>query len=233
MTSTNEPIKRDPHVTTGLDTVRLYNLRFDRASVTRKARLWEVIVRRFFQRWVGPDDVVLDLGCGYGEFINNIRCRRRLAVDLNPDSAGFLDQDVEYHRTSVCDLAFLGDASVDVVFTSNLMEHLPDKPAVVRMLSESCRVLKPGGHFVAMGPNIRLLPGTYWDFWDHIVPISDRSLAEVLTTLGFQVVTCLPRFLPYTTCSSLPQSPWLVRLYLALPMFWPLFGRQFLLRARK
>ena len=101
------------------------------------------------------------------------------------------------------------------------------------MLREIGRVLKPGGHFVAMGPNLRYLPGAYWDFWDHVVPITDSSLVEVLATTGFDVIDQIARFLPSTTCSSLPQRPWLVGLYLKLRFLWPMFGRQFLVRARK
>ena len=34
---------------------------------------------------------VLDLACGYGEFINTVRCRQKFGMDLNPDSPRFLD----------------------------------------------------------------------------------------------------------------------------------------------
>jgi SAM-dependent methyltransferase len=191
-----------------------------------------VLVEQFFQRWVRPTDTVLDLGCGYGEFLNHVRCGRRIGVDLNPDSAAHL-RDAEFHLHSVCELPFLPNDSADVVFTSNLMEHLPGKRDVEAMIGEARRVLKPGGHFILMGPNVRALPGLYWDFWDHVVPISDRSLAEALENLGFEIADCYARFLPYTTRSALPRSPALVKLYLKVPLAWRLLGRQFLLRARK
>ena len=63
--------------------------------------------------------------------------------------------------------------------------------------------------------------------------ISDRSLTELLETSGFQVIDSHPQFLPYTTRSSLPQSPWLVRMYLKVPLAWRVLGAQFLIRARK
>jgi hypothetical protein len=101
------------------------------------------------------------------------------------------------------------------------------------MIAEVRRVLAPGGSFVALGPNVRFIPGSYWDFWDHYVPISDRSLTELLETSGFQVVDSHPRFLPYTTRSALPKAPWLVRAYLKVPLAWRVLGAQFLIRARK
>jgi dolichol-phosphate mannosyltransferase len=218
---------------TGQDVQRIYSNRFSEADCRAKARVWGAIVRGFFQKWVQPTDTVLDLGCGYGEFLNHVRALRRIGVDLNPDTARFLDPGVEFHQHSTCELPFLADATVDLVFTSNLLEHLPDKAHVEAMPREMFRVLTPGGHAVLMGPNLRLLPGEYWDFWDHVVPITDRSLVEVLGSLGFEIVDRYPRFLPYTTRSALPQAPWLVLLYLKLPLVWRVLGKQFLVRARK
>jgi ubiquinone/menaquinone biosynthesis C-methylase UbiE len=212
---------------------RLYRHRFDEASREQKQRLWKAIVESYFQRFIAPADAVLDMGCGFGEFLNHVRCARRIGIDLNPEAPKYLDKAVEFHAGDVCDLKMVPDATVNVVFTSNLMEHLPSKEAALRMLGEARRVLKPGGQFIAMGPNLRFLPGEYWDFWDHLLPITDRSLAEALGSLDFKIVEQRARFLPYTTRSALPQAPWLVRLYLNLPFAWCLFGRQFLLRAAK
>ncbi|MFH1743488.1 MAG: glycosyl transferase, partial [bacterium] len=102
-----------------------------------------------------------------------------------------------------------------------------------QMIREVHRILKTGGHFIALGPNLRYLPGEYWDFWDHLIPITDRSLTELLENLDFEIVNCYPRFLPYTTRSRLPQAPWLVRLYLKAPLVWKFMGGQFLIRAHK
>lgn len=215
------------------DLQRMYERRFGPQARAAKLEVWKAIVESFLQRWIGERDRVLDLGCGMGEFLNHVRCARRVGIDLNPEMARLLDPGIEFRAGDVCDLSFLDDASLDLVFTSNLLEHLSSKADVERLLSEAQRVLRSGGHFVALGPNLRFLPGEYWDFWDHLVPITDRSLVEVLETRGFTIVDCIPRFLPYTTRSSLPKAPWLVRLYLRAPIVWPLLGRQFLIRARK
>ena len=120
------------------------------------------------------------------------------------------------------------DASLDVVFTSNFFEHLPDKVALGRTLDEIHRCLRPGGRLVAMGPNIKYLPGLYWDFWDHYIPLTEASLKEALVTRGFTVDVCLGRFLPYTMASG-PRYPLaLLRAYLRLPLAWRIFGKQFL-----
>jgi len=214
------------------DLRQLYRNRFGHAHESRAA-IWAVLVSDFFQTWVRRSDTVLDLGCGYGEFLNHLRAARRIGVDLNPDSAHMLESGIEFHEGRADDLGFLEDDSVDVVFTSNLLEHLPSKAEVERTIAEARRVLKPGGHFIAMGPNIRLLPGDYWDFWDHSVPISDRSLVELLEMSNFKVIDTYDRFLPYTTRSPWPQAPVLIRMYLWSRAVWPIFGKQFVVRARK
>lgn len=209
----------------------LYSARFSEEARARKARVWEVIVAEVFQPWIQAADTVLDLGCGHGEFLNHVRCRRRIGVDANPESGRHLAPGIEFHAGPVSDVAFLPDGTVDVVFTSNVMEHLP-RHEVERMVDECRRVLRGGGQLIAMGPNARLIPGSYWDFWDHQTAITDRSLRELLEATGFAVTESRARFLPYTTRSALPQSPALVRLYLKLPAVWWLLGRQFLIRAR-
>ena len=42
------------------------------------------------------DAMVLDLGCGWGEFINQIDARSKYGMDLNPDTREFLSDDVTF-----------------------------------------------------------------------------------------------------------------------------------------
>lgn len=216
----------------GDDLQKLYRQRFGHNLEARSA-LWSVLVRDFFQAWIKRSDTVVDLGCGYGEFLNHVKAARRIGVDLNPDSGNLLEQGIEFYHCRADDLSALEEESVDVVFTSNVLEHLQSKAEVDRTIAEVRRVLKPGGHFIALGPNIRFVAGEYWDFWDHMVPISDRSLIEVLGIHQFKILDTHDRFLPYSTYSPLPQAPFLVQLYLRSRSAWPLFGKQFLIRAQK
>lgn len=216
------------------DLQSLYRHRFSKSELPGKNAIWKVLCQHFFQRYININsDTVLDLACGYGEFINNIDANRKLAIDLNPDSPTAVAPDVEFHATRADELTPIDNGTVDVVFTSNFFEHLPSKAVLGEVLAEINRVLKPGGSLIAMGPNIRYLPGEYWDFIDHHLPLSERSLAEALSLNAFQVTEMVDRFLPYTTQSRLPQSPWLVRAYLMVPFAWRFLGKQFLVVARK
>lgn len=205
---------------------RLYQRRFTPAEQARKSALWALLCEAFFQRYVRPTDRVLDLGAGYCEFINHIRCGQKVAVDLNEDAATHAGPDVQLVRAPSTDLHVLADASIDVVFVSNFFEHLPTKDDLLRTLAELKRVLVPGGKLLILQPNIRFLADKYWDFVDHQLPLSDRSLVEALELLGLDPIEVRPRFLPFTTKSRLPQWPWLIRLYLRLPLAQRLFGRQ-------
>jgi len=210
----------------------IYRRRFHRRSAYRN-QVWKTLVGAFFQDRISPDATVLDLGCGYGEFINNIRCRRKLGMDLNPESRAHLAPDVELLTQDCTSPWPLADGSLDVVFTSNFFEHLPDKLALRETIRQAARCLRPQGKLIALGPNIKYVPGAYWDFWDHFLCLTELSLGEALENNSFHVVESYGRFLPYTTVNVPEFSPALIRLYLAFPLAWRVFGKQFLVVAER
>lgn len=207
-----------------------YRRRFAGQAAYRDA-VWRTLTRDFFQALVPRDATVLDLGAGWGEFIRNIRARRKLAMDMNPEMPGRVGGDVTPVIQDCSQPWAVDSQSLDVVFTSNFFEHLPDKQAVRRTLREAHRCLRPSGRIVCMGPNIRCTPGGYWDFWDHHVPLTERSLSEALSLAGFEIETCRARFLPYSMSQGFQPPVWLLAAYLRMPLLWPIVGRQFLVIA--
>jgi SAM-dependent methyltransferase len=214
------------------DLEQAYRRRFEHAVEYRR-RTWALLARDFFQRYIEPDAAVLDLGCGWGEFLAGVQAGAKYGVDLNPESERRLPPDVTFLRQDCAESWPFPEATLDVVFTSNFLEHLRDKENVKAALAEARRCLRPGGRLICLGPNIRYLPGTYWDFWDHAIPLTDRSLAELLELLGFSVELRIPRFLPYSMSQGWNPPLFLLRWYLRLRWAWPLFGKQFLLIARR
>ena len=211
----------------------LYSFRFPKEELERKNAIWRVLCADFFQQYVNINDTVVDIACGYGEFLNNISAKRRIAVDLNTDSRGFLHSDIEFHQTNALALNQIINEEADIVFTSNFLEHLPDKPTLDKLLVQIYGALKPGGRYLILGPNLRYLPGKYWDFYDHHLALTHLSLTEALALQGFEINQCFDRFLPFTTKSSLPTHPLFVRLYLRIPLVWQIFGTQFFIVAEK
>ncbi|HDZ77800.1 MAG TPA: class I SAM-dependent methyltransferase [Gammaproteobacteria bacterium] len=102
-------------------------------------------------------DLALDLGCGPATQLAQV-------ARLNP-GASFTGVDlseemltrarthvrdmnltnVDFHRASMTDLAEFKDASVDAVFSTVALHHLPDQAHLQRTFEEVARVLKPGG----------------------------------------------------------------------------------------
>jgi SAM-dependent methyltransferase len=216
-----------------VDDPGLYDTRFSAPERAAKQALWRVLCAEFFQRYVPRDATLLDLGAGFGEFVNNIQCREKWALEMDPRIRELVGPDVHVHVGSADDLGWRESGSVDVVFASNVFEHFPNKERVMVCFREVARVLRDGGRFLILQPNIRAAYREYWDFFDHHLPFSDRAMSEGLVTCGFHIDERRPRFLPFTTKSNLPSWPALVRLYLRLPMAQWLLGKQMFLVARK
>jgi SAM-dependent methyltransferase len=214
------------------DLQKLYTTRFTGHEDYRN-QIWRLLTSEFFSRWVKPTDTVLDLGCGYGEFINNISAAKKYAMDLNPSTKNQVLPDVEFLEQD-CSLPWpFPDNALDTVFTSNFFEHLPTKHVLLATMTEAQRCLKPGGRLIAMGPNVKYLTGTYWDFFDHYLPLTELSISELMTLSGLHIDESIARFLPYTMSMGRQPALWKVRLYLRLPFAWRLFGHQFLVIGRK
>ena len=218
-----------PHSATDLQ--QIYQNRFSGQSEYRQ-RVW-IVLCRFFARWIASDAAVLDLGCGHCEFINAVSARCKYAMDLNPDASVLAQPDVIVLPQDCSSPWDVVPNSLDAVFSSNFFEHLPDKAALERTLQHAIHALRPGGRLVAIGPNIKYVPGAYWDFFDHYVPLTELSLAEVLRTCGFEMEVCIGRFLPYTMSRGRTYPLWMLEIYLAMPWAWRFFGKQFLVVARK
>jgi len=214
------------------DLPAIYARRFSDADAARRGRVWREITR-YLQRYVAASDVILDLACDRGAFINHIRAEHRWAVDVR-DNREHLDPAVQFVQTDGQALLDHFDSETfDVVFLSNFLEHLETAYDVVAQLKVVHQVLKPGGRVIILQPNIRLVGGSYWDFLDHKTALTEKSLEEATRAAGLVTDRMVARFLPYTTKSRFPQHPLLVRGYLWFRPAWYFLGRQTLYIGRR
>jgi SAM-dependent methyltransferase len=183
----------------------------------RRGAVWRALWRHVFRHRISADACVLDLGSGYGDFINSVTARRRIAVDVWPGLPNHVAPDVETHITSVTDLKGIADDSVDFAFASNLFEHLP-QAAFVAALGEIARTLSPRGTLTLLQPNYRYAYREYFDDYTHVAVYSHISLADFLTAHGWKIVEVQPRFLPLTVKSNLPIWSPLIAAYLRSPI---------------
>lgn len=203
----------------------IYNARFDEREVSAKDAVWREIVR-FLQRYIQADGPLLDIACDRGHFIRFAHASERWASDIR-DVGGSLPADIHFVQGSGLDLASLVPADYfATIFMSNYLEHLDSADAVIEQLRVARTLLRPGGRVIVLQPNIRLVGPRYWDFIDHKVALTERSLLEAAELAGLSAVHLITRFLPYSTKGRLPSDPRLVRAYLALRPAWRILGRQ-------
>ena len=195
----------------------------------RRDEVWKALWRYYFRHRIRPTDTVLDLGCGYGDFINNVVAARRIAVDVWPGMVDHLAKDVEALVGPVTDLAAIADGSIDYAFASNLFEHVGQKEFADALASLATK-LSPTGSLTILQPNYRYAYREYFDDYTHVSIYSHVSLCDFLAANGFEPVEVHERFLPLTVKSRLPTWAPLIGLYLASPLK-PL-GKQMLVRAR-
>ena len=143
---------------------------------------------------------VLDLGCGAGRFVAALRDAGTVAVGVEL-AEGALERarrnvpGAELHALAPDGAIPLADASVDLVWCSEVLEHVPDTAG---LLSEARRVLRTGGRLLVTTPSHDLprrglLALTRFD--EHFDPLgqhvrfySRRSLQRVLDSFAFEEV---------------------------------------------
>ncbi len=201
----------------------LYTTRFTDSDAMAKDVVWREVCRFLAQFVDGP---VLDIGCDRGYFIRNIAADGRWATDVRDVSAD-MPGDVRFVQGGGLDLERLvPNGYFGTVFMSNYLEHLRTRDDVIEQMRVAHALLRPRGRVVVLQPNIRLVGAAYWDFIDHHVALTERSLVEAGEAAGFRTDRLIVRFLPYTTKSRLPQTSTLVRWYLRLPILWRFLGGQ-------
>jgi dolichol-phosphate mannosyltransferase len=157
-------------------------------------RYWQRTRHRIVLEFVAGRKDVLDVGCGSS----------RIILDL-PEAVGF---DIQHHKLrwlsprhrrlvrGTCFVLPFRSGSMDAVINSQVIEHVPDDPAI---LSETKRVLRPGGILVLGTPDYgrwlwwvlewiygRVLPGAYAH--EHITHFTRASLLEKLRAAGFEIL---------------------------------------------
>lgn len=196
----------------------------------KRSLVWKVFAP-FLQNKFQIHGSVLDIGCGFGDFINNIQAPRKSALDANAEMKQFLSPEIDFKPGLTSDLKTSFKANdFDWIFSSNLLEHLT-RDQVTDFFNDCRSLLKDTGSLLIFMPNYRFCSNEYFDDYTHITPISDQSLCDWLRACGYQIEFIHPRFMPFSVKDSkLPITSWLVKLWLLSP-FKP--GKQMLIRATK
>lgn len=182
-----------------------------------RTKVWRAI-NEYLQRFIPTDATVLDIGCGYADFINGIKANKKYAIDLNPDVAQYIaSEDTTFIAQSILVELEVPDSSLDVVFASNLFEHFDDAELEV-LINNIKSKLKPNGKLILIQPNIYYAYRNYWDDYTHKKAFSHVSLANFLESHGFNITCSKKQFIPFSLKSRLPKSYWLTKAYLHSPV---------------
>ena len=121
----------------------------------------------------------VDLGCGPNKAFPHF-----IGVDSCKDTELF---NIEIKPDVVCDdatqLDFVDDGTLDFVFSSHLLEHIPDTRAA---LTEWWKKLKVGGHLVLYLPHKALYPnvGTFGANPDHKHDFTEADIYDHMAEIG-------------------------------------------------
>jgi hypothetical protein len=194
----------------------------------RREVLWRTLYRYYFAQLIAEKDCVLELGAGYGHFINQVIARRMIAVDAWPGFVNYLRPGIEAQLSDLTDFSFLDRSSIDFVFASNLFEHLT-QDGFASILHRLKSALTPNATINILQPNYYYAYREYFDDYTHQTIYSHTSICDFIEANGYRVIECRPCFLPLTVKSRLPVSSLLIRLYLLSP--WKPLAKQMFIRA--
>jgi hypothetical protein len=215
-----------------MDYNRIYEYRFKDVNKRKKLITWKEISKFIYKELKQPQ-IIVDPAAGECEFINSVPCKEKWAVDLNEEFISkYADKGVKIK---------IGDSLIphlpadyfDAVFISNFLEHLNSHEEINLLLINMCNALHKGGRIAVMGPNFKYCQKEYFDFADHKMILTHLSLEEHIYNVGFKIIKVVPRFLPVSFRGRLPINKLIVQTYLAIPLLWKFFGRQFLVIAEK
>ncbi len=197
--------------------------------------VWKEIAR-FLQKYIPDSGVVVDLGAGYCDFINNISAKTKYAVDISPELSKFAGKNVIKINRGGWNFHEISDSSIDIVHASNFLEHFTDDE-LAKIMEEVGRILKPKGKLILMQPNYRLAAKNYFDDPTHKKIFSDASLESFLLSHNYKILLKMPRFLPFSMRSNsslIPHSllPFVVRTYIHSP-FKPFAGQMFFIAEKE
>jgi|APSaa5957512622_1039677.scaffolds.fasta_scaffold16491_2 SAM-dependent methyltransferase len=145
---------------------------------------------------------LLDVGCGERPYAAELGAHAEVCVGLEFDQKRYAGMRPEVWGSGLA-LPF-GDGSFDTVFSSQVLEHVPE-PA--QMVAEIGRVLGPGGHLILSAPHIWGVheePDDYFRFTGYglahlarragLEPLCARPMAGYWVTAGARFCHYLQQF---------------------------------------
>ncbi|MEO2092524.1 MAG: class I SAM-dependent methyltransferase [bacterium] len=158
------------------------------------------LLERAIEEKLRPDDLLLEVGCGRtAPVLSKFRGRTRRLVGVDPvtfELAPELQGEIELVSGDMAHTT-LESASVDLAISRALMEHVRDPG---RALEEMQRVLKAGGHYIFLAPNL----GDYGSILAWLTP--NRFHADIVKRVeGRELEDTFPAFFRCNTRGTIER----------------------------
>jgi SAM-dependent methyltransferase len=157
----------------------------NKRGVPENALAWVTRARaEKFSRFIAAGDALLEYGAGAGWNLAQLKCRRRLAFDLEDHLPASIRESVEF----IASTQSVPDNAMDVVLCHHALEHILNPPAA---LEEMRRMLRPQGKLLLFVPHEREM--RYWRFErgepnHHLYSWNAQTLGNLVEESGFEVI---------------------------------------------
>ena len=150
---------------------------------------------------IGPDDTVVDVGCGMGLTVNFAsRCGAEVyALDIDPAAIKAVQDRALVNRPARPVHAMVSDANplplpdhlATQVICQEVMEHVPDPR---QFIAELVRVGRPGARYLLTVPDPvseslqkKLVPSVYWASPNHVRVFEREEFARLVVDAGLRI----------------------------------------------
>lgn len=152
--------------------------------VMQHARKYNAFLGRLIRQYGTGAHTVVDFGAGVGALAGDVRLWASRLVCVEPDAVQMDMLKAAGHEVEN-GISVLPDASVDYVYSVNVLEHIDDDGAV---LAEIYKVLRPGGRLLVYVPALQWLYSSMDAAVGHVRRYHMKDLTNKVASAGFVVV---------------------------------------------
>jgi len=140
-----------------------------------------------FDKYISLDDIILDFGCGGGYLLNNIKCKKKYGIEINPHA---MKQAKKFGINVFNDIDQIDDESIDIIISNSALEHVPQPLDIIKLLKNK---LKKNGKIIFTVP----CESIYYaykkdDINRHLYTWSPMNLGHLFDEAGYEVIESKP-----------------------------------------
>jgi SAM-dependent methyltransferase len=134
----------------------------DRIKYRKSKKYYWDSITRYCDYFMHPDNSVIEIGCGTGELLAEVRGTRKVGIDISSqmiEEAKKQYPQIEFHEMDAANISL--NEKFDVIIISNLIGWLPDIQASFREIKKLCH------------PRTRIIVTYYNFFWEPFIKLAE------------------------------------------------------------